>query len=360
VAVIDMQMPGMDGEALGRAIRADQRLADTRMVMLTSLGVRGDARRFQELGFAAYATKPIRYEELKAVLSLALTERAGAESAPRPIVTRHMAREALNPFVGRKARILLAEDNITNQQVALGILKKLGLSADAVANGEEALEALEAVSYDLVLMDVQMPVMDGIEASRRIRDPRSTVRDHGIPVIAMTAHAMQGDRERCLAAGMDDYVTKPVSTRLLAEALDKWLPQGSVATTDRAPGAPAGTAPAPAQESAAPVFDRAGMMARLMEDEDLAKRIVAAFLGDIPQQIAALRGCLEAGDAMGAGRQAHTIKGAAATVGGERLRAAAFELEKAGKAGDLSAAAGHLAELDAEFDRLKQALTKEA
>jgi PAS domain S-box-containing protein len=357
VAVVDMQMPGMDGETLGRAIRADERLADIRLVMLTSLGTRGDARRFQDLGFAAYATKPIRYEELKAVLSLVLTERAGAEPAPRPIVTRHSAHEALNLFASREARILLAEDNITNQQVALGILKKLGLRADAVASGVEALKALEALPYDLVLMDIQMPEMDGIEATHRIRDPQSAVPNHAIPIIAMTAHAMQGDRERCMAAGMNDYVAKPVSPRSLAEVLDRWLPQGSAAITDRVPVAPAEAAALPAQGSAAPVFDHAGMMARLMNDENLAKQIVAEFLKDIPQQITALRGCLEAGNATGVARQAHTIKGAAATVGGERLRAVAFEIEKSGKAGDLSAAAGQLAGLDAQFDRLKQALT---
>jgi PAS domain S-box-containing protein len=225
IAVIDMQMPGMDGEALGRAIKADARLSDTRMVMLTSLGTRGDARRFQEIGFAAYATKPIRHQELKVVLSLTLAERAGAQPTPQPIVTRHTARETLNRFAGRKARILLAEDNFTNQQVALGILKKLGLRADAVANGAEALKSLETVPYDLVLMDVQMPEMDGYEATQQIRNPQSAVTNHGIPIIAMTAHAMQGDRERCLEAGMNDYVTKPVSPQALAEALDKWLPK---------------------------------------------------------------------------------------------------------------------------------------
>ena len=235
IAVIDMQMPGMDGESLGRTIRADKRLDDTRMVMLTSLGTRGDARRFQDIGFTAFATKPIRHLELKAVLSLVLTNRDKAEPSPQSIITRHTVREMLNLFVGRKARILLAEDNITNQQVALGILKKLGLRADAVANGVEVLKALENLPYDLVLMDVQMPEMDGIEATKRIRNTELRIPNHAetgdspspfvIPIIAMTAHAMQGDRERCLMAGMNDYITKPVSPQALAEALDRWLPQ---------------------------------------------------------------------------------------------------------------------------------------
>jgi HPt (histidine-containing phosphotransfer) domain-containing protein len=168
--------------------------------------------------------------------------------------------------------------------------------------------------------------------------------------------AMQGDRERCMAAGMDDYVTKPVSPRALADALEKWLPRESATKAHPVPGAPAGMAALPAPETVAPVFDRVGMMARLMDDEDLAKKVVAAFLEETPRQIAVLRRYLESGDAKGAERQAHSIKGASAAVGGERLRTLASEMEQAGKAGDLSAAAGQLTELDAQFDRLRQAL----
>jgi PAS domain S-box-containing protein len=357
IAVIDMQMPGMDGEALGRAIKADARLSDTRMVMLTALGTRGDARRFQEIGFAAYATKPIRHQELKVVLSLTLAERAGAQPTPQPIVTHHTARETLNQFAGRKARILLAEDNFTNQQVALGILKKLGLRADAVANGAEALKSLETIPYDLVLMDVQMPEMDGYEATQQIRNPQSAVTNHGIPIIAMTAHAMQGDRERCLEAGMNDYVTKPIAPRALAEALDKWLPkeEGELrnARNDQRDG---GATDVSIVESQAPIFDKAGMMARLMDDEDLARTVAEGFLEDTPRQTEALRGYLEAGETPGAERQAHAIKGASANVGGEALCAVAFEMEKAARAGDIDAAGEHMAELDAQFGRLKEAM----
>jgi CheY-like chemotaxis protein len=245
ITVIDMQMPGMDGEALGRLIQSDNRLADTKMMMLTSIGMRGDAKRFHEIGFSAYSTKPIRHLELKAVLSLTLTEQDRTE--PPPIVTRHSAREMLNLFAGRKARILLAEDNFTNRLVALGILKKLGLQTDAVTNGVEALDALQTLPYDLVLMDVQMPEMDGFEATKIIRNYESGIRnqereepneeggDHSsftlhtssfiLPIIAMTAHTMKGDRERCLEAGMNDYISKPISPQALAEMLEKWLPK---------------------------------------------------------------------------------------------------------------------------------------
>jgi PAS domain S-box-containing protein len=358
IAVIDMQMPGMDGEALGRTIHADNRLKDIRMVMLTSLGMRGDPRHFQEIGFAAYATKPIRHQELKAVLSLVLTDRDGTEPIQQPIATRHTARETLNLFAGYKSRILLAEDNITNQQVALGILKKLGLRADAVANGAEALKALKTLPYDLVLMDVQMPEMDGIEATHQIRNSKSAIRNRQIPIIAMTAHAMQGDRERCIQAGMNDYVTKPVSPRALAEALDKWLPKEEktadsiLKTAERSPQVPS-------FKSQLSVFDKAGMMARLMDDEDLARKVIEGFIGDIPRQIAALKGYLETGDAAGTERQAHTIKGASANVGGEALRSVAFEIEKASRTGDLITLGRHMVELEEEFDRLNQAMTKE-
>jgi CheY-like chemotaxis protein len=279
-AVIDMQMPEMDGETLGRAIKADRRLADTRMLMLTSLGARGDARRFEEIGFAAYATKPIRCQELMGVLSLALEERGGTEPAGRPIATRHAARETMNPCAGRKARILVAEDNTINQMVALGILKKLGLRADAVANGAEAVKALEAIPYDLVLMDVQMPVMDGLEATREIRNPQSAIRNRQVPVIAMTARAMQGDRERCLEAGMNDYVPKPVSLRALTEVLARWLPKKN----DELGMSNAGETPPPLLHSPSPaVFDREGMLERFINDEDLAQAVVESFLDDTPR-----------------------------------------------------------------------------
>jgi CheY-like chemotaxis protein len=167
LVVLDMQMPGMDGESLGRIIQADQRLAATRMVMLTSLGLQADAAHFHAIGFAAYLTKPIRHQELKVALALALTHRPEVAPPPPPRATRPPGGETANLFAGRKARILLAEDNITNQMVALGILKQMGLRADAVANGREALQALELLPYDLVLMDVQMPVMDGMSTQSR-------------------------------------------------------------------------------------------------------------------------------------------------------------------------------------------------
>ena len=210
-----------------------------------------------------------------------------------------------------------------------------GDHADAVANGAEAIKSLEIIPYDLVLMDVQMPVMDGFEATRRIRDPQSTAPNHRIPIIAMTAHAMQSDRDKCLQAGMDDYVSKPVAPQALADVLNRWLPK----------------------EIAHPsslVFDRTELLERLMGDADLVALVLAEFLTDIPLQIRTLMEYLDTGNAPGAERQAHTIKGASASIGGEAMRALAGQMEGAAKAGDLAAVRARMTELSTQFDRLRE------
>jgi len=267
------------------------------------------------------------------------------------VVTRYLYRELRR----RPCRILLAEDNITNQQVALAILKKMGLRADVVANGTEAIMALETLPYDLVLMDLQMPEMDGVEATRHIRNSQSAASNHGIPIIAMTAHTIKGDREHCLEAGMNDYVTKPIYPHTLAEALDKWLPKDTAVSTEQAAPEPEITSSVTAREPQSLVYDRDGLMDRL-EDEGLVRMVTECFLEDMPRLIEMLRACLEAGDAPGAERQAHTIKGAAANVGGETLRKMANEMEKAGKAGDLDAVRTRMADLGSRFDQLRQAM----
>ncbi len=357
VVIMDMQMPEMDGEALGRAIKADKSLKDTLMVMMTSLGQRGDTRRLEAIGFSGYLTKPVRQSDLFDCLAMTLAGAAQEEKA-QTIVTRHAIREMRR----RSARILLAEDNITNQQVALGMLRRLGLHADTVFNGKDALYALEQRDYDLVLMDVQMPVLDGLEATRRIRDPRSNVHNHAIPIIAMTAHVMKGDREKCLHAGMDDYLAKPIDPKALAETLDRFLPQ-----EDRAESIPQqrDNAVAQPQDSngadtiQAPVFDKEALMGRLMGDAALARAITASFLEDMPRQVTTLKAYLAAGDVESAIRQAHTIKGSSANVGGEALRHASAEMEQAGKSGDIAAMAPWMATLEKQFELLKQAMEDE-
>jgi HPt (histidine-containing phosphotransfer) domain-containing protein len=209
-----------------------------------------------------------------------------------------------------------------------------------------------------------MPEMDGFEATGHIRDPGSRVRDHRVPIIAMTAHAMQGDRQRCLDAGMDDYLTKPVSPQALADVLDRWLPREDVSSTTLQPGAPDGTGvggPAhvamhEVHDTEPIVFDRAGMLERLMGDEDLARSVSQGFLEDAPRQIDALRDFLAAGDVAGAVRQVHTLKGASAAVGAEALRSVALRMETAGRAADLGALQEELPALETEFGRVARAM----
>jgi len=356
LAIVDQHMPGMDGAAFGRAVKADSKLADTRLVMLTSLGARGDAKFFQNLGFSGYAVKPVRHAELKGVLCQALS--GSTDGVDQPIATRHTAREAPPDFAGLKARILLVEDNIINQQVALGILRKLGVAVDAVANGREAIDALKTLPYDLVFMDVQMPVMDGLEATRKIRDPQSTIPHWNIPIIAMTANAMQGDKENCLAAGMNDYIAKPVVAYALAKVLEKWLSVDRVKKESQLKGSKIGSRMAEQDLKPLPaVFNHAALLERLMGDEELARTILHAFILDMPLQIEALQGYLDAGDTIGAMRQTHTIKGAAANLGAEALQALAARLEQAIKEGGLDNMKARMVELHAVLEESIQAMT---
>jgi signal transduction histidine kinase/DNA-binding response OmpR family regulator len=219
MAIIDYLMPYMDGEALGRAIKEHPLLKEMRLMLLTSRGIRGDAARARDAGFDAYLTKPIKQSQLfDAVVSVFDRKKEpDADTSAPPIITRHTIKERQQ----NKPRILLAEDNAVNQKVALIYLRKLGYTAEVVNNGREALEAIEKTPFDLVLMDIQMPEMDGYQATRAIRNLQGKRRH--IPIIAMTANAMKGDREKCLEAGMDDYLSKPVRPEKLKEKMSDWL-----------------------------------------------------------------------------------------------------------------------------------------
>ena len=351
IVITDMQMPVTDGETLGRAIKADPQLQGALLVMMTSLGLRGDARRLEEIGFSAYLTKPVKQSQLHDCLATVLGRSLKSGRVEPALLTRHSLSEARR----RSFRILLADDNPTNQQVALRILEKLGFRAEVVANGQEAIQALESAPYDLVFMDVQMPVMDGFEATRAIRSGLTRAPWPKIPIIAMTAHAMKGDRERCLQEGMDDYVSKPIVPADLNAALEKWLPKEEDSTL---------LPPSPAMLSAAaegfPVFDRAGFEDRLMGDAELVAEIATGFLDDVPGKLVALGAAVGRGDPAEAARQAHALKGACANVGAVAMSAVAGELEAAGIAGRIEKVTALVPELEAAFallvPRMKEVL----
>ncbi|MEJ2659508.1 MAG: response regulator, partial [Desulfobacteraceae bacterium] len=214
MAIIDFMMPGMDGEALGKAIKDNPVLKDTRLVLLTSRGMRGDAARAHSMGFEGYLTKPIKQSHLfNAILAVFGKKRDPDRRQGDSMVTLHSLAESGQ----RKLRILLTEDNAVNQKVALIHLRKFGFCVDVAENGKEAVEAVKKGCYDLVLMDIQMPEMDGHEATRTIRKA-----GFDLPIIAMTANAMKGDREKCLDAGMNDYIAKPVNPKELLAKIEQW------------------------------------------------------------------------------------------------------------------------------------------
>ncbi|MCP3687669.1 MAG: response regulator, partial [Gammaproteobacteria bacterium] len=205
IALLDHYMPEADGESLCKEIKADPQFNDLILVMLASAGSRGDAERFKKLGFAAYLHKPIKQSLLLDCLRIVTGQSSSIE---KEITGQIVTQYSISEDQKQRARVLLAEDNVVNQKVALRILeKKLGYHTDVVSNGKEAVESLERFDYDLVFMDCQMPIMDGYEATGTIRNLNSDVLNHNIPIIAMTANAMKGDREKCLEAGMDDYVS---------------------------------------------------------------------------------------------------------------------------------------------------------
>jgi len=248
---------------------------------------------------------------------------------------------------GHGARILLADDDPSNQAVGLAQLELLGYQADAVATGAEALEALQHGTYDLVLMDSEMPTMDGYEATRRIRESGNS----NIPIIGVTAHAMQSDRDRCIREGMNGFLSKPVDLQLLAEVLGRWIPgidsRVEVQTVEDAP-----------LEQYAAIFDSEAFLQRLMGNRQLAVQIIKGFLGDVPSQLNQLRKRFDQADRTGARLQAHTLKGSAASVSAVGLRAIGEEMERAAAAGQWEHFGKLLPRAVEEFERLKDTLEK--
>jgi signal transduction histidine kinase/CheY-like chemotaxis protein/HPt (histidine-containing phosphotransfer) domain-containing protein len=350
VAILDMQMPGMDGETLGRVIKQDPALKDTRLIMLTSVGGRGDAARFAEAGFDAYLTKPIKQSSLYDCIAVVM----GAVGAQKgklspPILTQYTASDA------RKAElaILVAEDNPMNQEVARRILNKYGYRPTVVDNGRTALEAYESAAFDLILMDVQMPEMGGFEATARIRELEAKTRRH-VPIIAMTAHAMKGDRERCLEAGMDDYVTKPIDAEVLRAVIEKWTAEILKAVRSAKPPAePAAPSTAPRSASPQAIPADLSRLQQLAEgDKAIVERLINLFLDDAGQHGKLLRDAVEKGDAKGIESEAHRIKGGASQVGAEALRGLAAELEGIGRNAELTLAGEILAAFEDEYQRV--------
>ncbi|MBA6253186.1 response regulator [Colwellia sp. MB3u-55] len=299
-AILDMQMPGIDGVTLGERLRKHRHTQKTKLIIMTSMSDRGDTNFFEQLGFSAYFPKPVTTADLFATLNLVLDEE-GTLSVNKPFVTQHnvhkLKHSNVNRVIAKNTRILLVEDNRINQVVILGVLANIGLSADVAGNGIEALAALnsspEDAPYQIIIMDCQMPEMDGYDATRAIRAGKAGVVHRNIPIIAMTANAMKGDKEKCLAAGMSDYASKPVDTDILLKKISVWVGLDSFETvsdnnsrviaepvTQTSHGDNSKSSHSKKNEDI--IWDKTGFLKRIRNNEKLSKQLISLFIEDMP------------------------------------------------------------------------------
>jgi PAS domain S-box-containing protein len=349
LAIIDLEMPNMDGPTLAREIKADPEIAGTGLILLAGFGKRISSEELRAAGFADCCFKPVRQSTLFDCLANAVLDAsATSHSSAGPPVPARPQRQT--------ARVLIAEDNSVNQQVALGQLKQLGYTADAVPNGLAVLKALEHTHYDIILMDCQMPEMDGYEATRRIR-----ARWGNFPppyIIAMTAHAMHGDSEKCLAAGMDDYVSKPVLLEPFAAALGRAGVKTALSNNN---GSGAGTGGVQPESESALCKKTLQKLKELGSDMGASffPQLLETFQHDALEHLAALRSAITEGETGRLRGEAHALKGASLTIGAQGMADICQQLEKLGTAKSVEGAPEELAQLDREFDRVKNEIEQE-
>jgi signal transduction histidine kinase/CheY-like chemotaxis protein len=370
LVLLDYHMPDLSGEEVAQLIKADKRFKNLKLILLTSSGQKGDAARMKELGFSAYLVKPLKQSLLLDCLATVVgVQRIQPQTKPSALITSHSLSESrLGHY-----RVLVAEDNPVNQKVALNILMRAGFTVEIAPDGRQALEQVQSSSFDLVLMDCQMPELDGFETTREIRALQGPVA--AIPIVAMTAHAMEGDKERCLSSGMDGYVAKPIDPESLFAVIEDVLQHKGRAY--RAPGSTTKPdASDPRQGGSANSTDQLATSASAGQSSpnlDLPMDIVASidragdlefwrmlietYIDETEKRVELLANAIEAGNATAVQQEAHAIKGASAEVLAERVRGAAYELELAGRAGTLAAAPMLVTVLKQEFLKLKEHLS---
>jgi signal transduction histidine kinase/CheY-like chemotaxis protein len=331
LAIIDYHMPDIDGMQLAGMIKADRSLSGIRLIMLSSVGIRGDGRKARETGVSGYLTKPVRrdvlYESIAAVMGIRDPAAEGL------MVTRHTVAGTQKKIEGR---ILLVEDNLVNQEVTLGMLSVHGCRADVAGNGREALDAIAARKYDLVLMDCQMPVMDGYEATRTLRAREKEAGGEHLAVVALTANALEGDSDSCLAAGMDDYLSKPFTIGRLGNLLAKWLSAGGTLGPAGADD-PVRATEAAAKPPASPIDRKVHDEIRGLEGDGnrgLLERIITLYLTDAPGLADGVLSAAEKGDTESLLRAIHTLKSSSANVGATGLSDLCRKLEGIARAGE--------------------------
>ena len=353
VALVDLRTRVFDGAAVARALSA----AGARVIALTAFGQRLDGAVIQDIGLAVALPKPVQITSLREAIADALRPGGPLAAAPAEVADA-AGRTAIALPAPPPITVLVAEDNIINQKVATRMLSRLGYQADVVGNGAEAVDATAAVEYAAVLMDCMMPEMDGYEATRRIR-ARDALRD-AVPIIAMTANAMTGEREKCLAAGMDDYITKPVNREELGAVLDR-LARRDISDGEASRRSAARPTPATPEAPASPALNPAMLEAlgALGDDDDsFVAEVVELFLQDAPPRIASLAAALEQGAVETAQRAAHTLKGTSANIGAIEMQAICERLEASTRAGEQSRYGPLMASLEAAYRRVADELRR--
>ena len=349
VILLDADLPGTTmGASLAQEIVADSNRGDSRLIILNPLGVQVNSEGLKKIGVTALLDKPVKRQALLTAMTAA---RQGETSFPSPgPLSEPSPFETMADAIRPGARVLLAEDNLTNQVVACGLLRKFGIEPEVALNGQAAVQAVQLENYDLIFMDCQMPIMDGLIATATIRAMETN--GERVPIVAMTAHALSGDREKCLAAGMDDYLSKPLSVKDLAAALKRWLGkrEDNRATVDQGGGA------APPVPESAPdlVLDYPNLLNRVLRDEDLGREILAAYIEDMPTKIADLHLAVEGGDPHQVMDHGHTVKGASRNISAHLLQETAWKIEEAGREGRLDKAIPLLPLLDAQYRELEK------
>jgi PAS domain S-box-containing protein len=338
LVLLDAMMPQMDGFALARRIKDSPKLAGVVIMMLSSSGQVEDSARCRDLGISIYITKPVRQSELLDAIMSALGSSEATPQAATPTAVEPVLKGS------KPLTLLLAEDNPVNQRLAVRILQKWGHTVSVAGNGRKALEMWEKEAFDLVLMDVQMPEMSGFEATAAIRE-REKQTGQRTPIIAMTAHAMDGDREKCLAAGMDHYVTKPIDQKRLFEAIE------SFCTKAAPPENPVMT-----EENTKLDFDPNAVLKRVDGDRELLREVASLFFEDTPRLLSDIRNAISCGDSKALERSAHTLKGSIANFGVRAASEAAYGLEQMGRNGDFAHTQETLTRLEQQVALLGPAL----
>jgi two-component system, sensor histidine kinase and response regulator len=348
MVITDFQMPDMDGAMLGERIINMPDLAGTRLVMLTSLDRHGDTPRLAALGFSAYLTKPVRAREL--IDGVARVMSGGPrqwQMDTQPMITLNMLTQATAQKRFR-GHVLLVEDNFVNQKVAVRFLERLGCTVEVASHGAEGVAACQQRHFDIVLMDLQMPVMDGMTATRKIREWETT--GH-VPIVALTANAMTGDRELCEAAGMDGYLTKPIEVERLRNVLTKYGLETNEADSS------ATTPPHAPAANLKPPVDLRGFQTITNGDRAFAQELAATFIASGEQQLADMAAAAARSNRVALARAAHQLKGACANIHAHGLKALAERMENESGAGDARALEHCSALLRQEFERVKQFLS---